>query len=193
MLPTLLFSQAKHAIRCFPFYVGFDQPYTENFSPFFGCTFGYDYKFDEYKYLDITLKPRIFLLDGDQSAHEFRNYINYKRFIKEKFYISYGLGFHYYNSDSYGPVEYTHGKPDNNKVFLLGPNLIFGRRVLFNKFFLDFGLGLSYNYMIYNKTRMTRVVDELAPMPWQYTTKLVSEDKISYFNHLFSFQIGYKF
>ncbi len=193
LLPNLLFSQEKQAIRVFPFYIGFDRPFTEDVSPYFGCTFGYDFQFDEHKYLDVTLKPRIFLLDGDKSAYELRNYINYKRFVKEKFYTSYGLGFHYYNSDSFGPVEYTDGNPDNNKVFSIGPNLIFGRRLVFNKLFLDIGLGLSFNYMIYNKTRMTRVVNESATTPWEYTTSLVSEDKISYFNHLFSLQIGYKF
>lgn len=192
VLPFSIIAQ-NTTIRVFPFYYMFTPVITEQGVGLisvmaFGTTLGYDQKISDEESIEFNFKPRIHIFDGDQDLCEFRSNINYKRFMKYNFYTSTGLSVNYMKSfTSMSP--YGHG--DYATSYTIGPNISIGRRTMFtNRFFLDFGLGFSFNYSVYNNIEKTRAIDWEANDMQDYTYT-ESGPKFYYLTHVLVFQFGF--
>ena len=154
----------------------------------FGTTLGYDHKISNNESIEFNFKPRIHIFDGDQDAIEFRNNFSYKKFIQYNFYTSSGLAVNYIK---YFTSMSPNGEGDYGTLLTLGPNLSIGRRTMFtNRFFVDLGLGVAFNYPVYHQVKKERVID-LNGNDVQYYTYNETGERFYYLTHIFAFQFGY--
>ena len=190
----ILFGQ-NSTIRLFPLYPMPVAIFAEDKGVAFGTTLGCDFGISDNKAIEFNFKPRLFFLDGDETAYEFRFNINYKRFLKYNFFSSTGIACNLYYYESYGLYSWD----ENTRIFTIGPNLVFGRRTMLNKhIFLDTGLGGNLNF-----TLLSRTLNNVAPLDWysddmpaesDYSIEITHNQKyISYLSQILVFQFGYIF
>ena len=165
-------------------------------TPFaFGITAGVDVGLSEQELIKINYKPRVFIIDGDAEAKEHRFILNYKRFLKNNFFVSSGISLNKYDYISYGP----YAKDIDEILFTIGPNVVFGKRYMLNNhLFTDMGLGFSLNFKAYNKSIFYTLPDNVdydTANQSDYIAIIHDEPYTDYplFLHIFVFQFGYLF